>query len=96
MQLVTEHTPPITIPPPLAADLASLKPAAAAKVIAIIEAEEKTYQLQLSDTYEKMKEGTFKNLRRALPMTRQKLDWDKVRFLSARLILMFMCGGTRF
>jgi capping protein (actin filament) muscle Z-line, alpha len=79
VQLITAYEPKITIPAPLASDLAELKPAAAAKIFAIIESEERTYQVQLTDSYENMKEKTFKNLRRALPLTRQKIDWDKVR-----------------
>jgi len=45
----------------------------------MIETEEGRYQSSLNDTYHDMGEKTFKGLRRALPMTRQKLDWDKVR-----------------
>jgi capping protein (actin filament) muscle Z-line, alpha len=45
----------------------------------LIEDEEGKYQMSLNDTYHEMGEKTFKALRRALPMTRQKMDWDKVR-----------------
>lgn len=34
--------------------------------------------MSLNDTYQEMGEKTFKGLRRALPLTRQKIDWDKV------------------
>jgi len=47
--------------------------------MALIGGEEGKYQISLSDTYQEMGEKTFKGLRRALPLTRQKLDWDKVR-----------------
>jgi hypothetical protein len=47
--------------------------------IALIEDEEGNYQTSLNTTYHEMGEKTFKGLRRALPLTRQKLDWDKVR-----------------
>jgi capping protein alpha len=50
----------------------------ASKILALIEDEEGKYQASLNDTYHEMGEKTFKGLRRALPMTRQKLDWDKV------------------
>ena len=47
-------------------------------MLALIEAEEGKYQTSLSDAYAEMSEKTFKGLRRALPMTRSKLDWDRV------------------
>lgn len=50
----------------------------ASKVLALIETEESNYQESLGETYQAMGEKTFKGLRRALPMTRSKLDWDKV------------------
>ena len=50
----------------------------ASKILALVEDEEGKYQASLNDTYHEMGEKTFKGLRRALPMTRQKLDWDKV------------------
>ncbi|KAJ7935556.1 F-actin-capping protein subunit alpha, partial [Mycena leptocephala] len=49
----------------------------ASKILALIEDEEGKYQTSLTDTYQEMGEKTFKGLRRALPLTRQKLDWDK-------------------
>jgi F-actin-capping protein subunit alpha len=45
-----------------------------------MELQEGEYQTSLNDTYAEMGEKTFKGLRRALPLTRQKMDWDKVRF----------------
>jgi len=54
---------------------------ASSKILALIEGEEGKYQISLSDTYQEMGEKTFKGLRRALPLTRQKLDWDKVQKL---------------
>ncbi len=48
------------------------------------------YQISLNETYQEMGEKTFKGLRRALPLTRQKLDWDKVRAVSiVKIILNF-------
>ena len=46
--------------------------------------EETRLQTSLNDSYHEMGEKAFKGLRRALPLTRQKIDWDKVcifRFL---------------
>jgi capping protein alpha len=51
---------------------------AAPKILALIEKEESYYQQSLAHSYQDMGEKIFKGLRRALPMTRQKMDWDKV------------------
>jgi len=51
---------------------------AASKILALIEDVESKYQVSLNEAYQEMLEKTFKSLRRALPMTRSKLDWDKV------------------
>ena len=53
-------------------------PASASKILALIETEESKYQTSLNEAYQEMSEKTFKGLRRALPMTRSKLDWDRV------------------
>jgi len=50
----------------------------ATKVLALIENEEGEYETSLTETYQNMSEKTYKSLRRALPMTRSKMDWDKV------------------
>jgi len=74
VQLSTTHTPTISFPPN-----SSLPPAtSASKLLASIEAQEGEYQTSLNESYHEMGEKTFKGLRRALPLTRQKLDWDKV------------------
>jgi hypothetical protein len=51
----------------------------ASKLLAFIEDQESTYQSSLNDSYQGMSDKTYKALRRALPMTRSKMDWDKVR-----------------
>ena len=75
VQLSTTHAVSLALPP-------AISPAggasAASKVLALVESEESRYQTSLNDTYAEMGEKTFKGLRRALPMTRSKLDWDKV------------------
>jgi len=64
----------------LSQQVASASPSiASSKIFALIEDEEGKYQTSLNGTYQEMGEKTFKGLRRALPLTRQKLDWDKVR-----------------
>lgn len=76
VQLTTTHTLSLALPPAISA--ASGNPAAS-KILALIEAEEGKYQMSLTDAYQQMGDKTFKSLRRALPMTRSKLDWEKVR-----------------
>lgn len=74
VQLSTTHTPTINFPPN-----PSLPPATtASKLLASIEEQETSYQVSLNETYHDLGEKTFKGLRRALPMTRQKLDWERV------------------
>ena len=77
VQLSTTHTLSVPLPPS-----ASFSPAtqAASKILGLIESEEGKYQDSLNFAYQDMSEKTFKSLRRALPLTRQKLDWDKVLF----------------
>ena len=39
---------------------------------------EKKYQEELNRGFTNLSEGAFKGLRRQLPVTRQKIEWDKV------------------
>jgi len=74
VQLSTTHNPTFSFPPN-----PTLPPAStASKILASIELQEGEYQASLNDAYAEMGEKTFKGLRRALPLTRQKMDWDKV------------------
>ena len=75
VQLSTTHDISLALPPAINASSAA---PSASKVFALIETEESKYQTTLNDAYQEMSEKTFKGLRRALPMTRSKLDWDKV------------------
>lgn len=43
-----------------------------------ISASEKKYQEELNRSFTSLSEGAFKALRRQLPITRQKIEWDKV------------------
>ncbi|CAO3585808.1 unnamed protein product [Absidia cylindrospora] len=50
----------------------------AATIIKDIAAFDKRYQSAMNDSYNDLAEDTFKGLRRALPLTRNKLDWNKI------------------
>lgn len=49
----------------------------AADVIRAIEAHEQHYQTKLFESTDLLREDAFKALRRTLPITREKVDWDK-------------------
>ncbi|KAF5360578.1 hypothetical protein D9756_004779 [Leucocoprinus leucothites] len=74
VQLTTTHDVAFNLPP----GITSGDNSAASKIVALVEDEEGKYQVSLNETYQEMLEKTFKSLRRALPMTRSKLDWDKI------------------
>ncbi|KAF8340339.1 F-actin-capping protein subunit alpha [Cantharellus anzutake] len=79
VQLSTQHNPTFPFPPSgLSPDSAASYSHITTKILAQVEALEDFYQRELNDAYTEMGEKTFKSLRRALPLTRQKLDWDKV------------------
>ena len=52
--------------------------ASAADVMRKIAAEEKKYQEDLNKAFGSLSEGAFKALRRQLPITRQKIEWEKI------------------
>ncbi|KAL9045968.1 MAG: hypothetical protein Q9214_001083 [Letrouitia sp. 1 TL-2023] len=57
----------------------SLSPSAlAAEITKSISSVEKKYQEELNKGFTKLSEGEFKNLRRQLPVTRQKIEWEKI------------------
>lgn len=75
VQLEAKHNVSFRIPQAIASSASS---SAATKILALIAEEEGKYQVKLNEAYQEMGEKTFKGLRRALPLTRQKIDWDKV------------------
>ncbi|KAJ9476755.1 F-actin-capping protein subunit alpha [Pseudozyma hubeiensis] len=48
------------------------------EVVRVIGAHEDAWQKALEQSYDELAERAFKALRRQLPLTRQKVDWDKV------------------
>lgn len=57
---------------------ASLSSGSAAEIVKNIIGVEKKYQEELNRAFGALSEGAFKSLRRQLPITRQKIDWDKI------------------
>lgn len=47
-------------------------------MISRIAAAERAHQEELNGAFSRMAEGAFKGLRRQLPITRQKIEWEKV------------------
>ncbi|KAL6709871.1 F-actin-capping protein subunit alpha [Coniothyrium glycines] len=52
--------------------------ASASEIMRKISVEEKKYQEDLNKAFGSLSEGAFKALRRQLPITRQKIEWEKI------------------
>nr|ODN94991.1 F-actin capping [Cryptococcus depauperatus CBS 7855] len=73
VQLATNHT--VSFPYPSSA---SGSQSVVSQIVTTISKIETNYHFELNDVYGKLGDKTFRALRRALPVTRQKMDWDKV------------------
>lgn len=56
----------------------SLSSTSATSVLREIAVAENKYQQELNKGFANLSEGAFKGLRRQLPITRQKIEWDKI------------------
>ena len=74
VQMQTKHVPQL---PELAIPADATAADVAKALVSAIEKHEQAYQMALADTTEMLRERAFKALRRALPLTREKIDWDK-------------------
>jgi len=52
--------------------------ASATAIVKEITSAEKKYQEEVNKGFTSLSEGAFKGLRRQLPITRQKIEWDKI------------------
>lgn len=56
----------------------SVSSASASSILREIAVSEKKYQEEINKGFNNLSEGAFKGLRRQLPITRQKIEWDKI------------------
>merc|ERR1711977_646858 len=59
-------------------DPSSISSASASTILREITVAEKKYQEEVNKGFNNLSEGAFKGLRRQLPITRQKIEWDKI------------------
>ena len=52
--------------------------AGASEIVRQVGNAEKKYQEDLNKAFGSLSEGAFKSLRRQLPITRQKIEWEKI------------------
>lgn len=52
---------------------------------------EKKYQDELNRGFAQLSEGAFKGLRRQLPVTRQKVEWEKIGTYRVSAVSSILC-----
>ena len=57
---------------------ATISSDSASNIVREINLAEKRYQEEVNKGFNNLSEGAFKGLRRQLPITRQKIEWDKI------------------
>jgi len=72
VQLTTDLNKPMSVPDKGNAN------ATATEVVKAIQKAEAEFQASLENSYNQMSDTTFKALRRVLPITRTKIDWEKI------------------
>jgi len=58
--------------------LSTSSSASGSYIIRAIAIAEKQYQEELNRAFVQLSEGAFKGLRRQLPVTRQKIEWERI------------------
>ena len=58
--------------------LSASSSSSAAEVVKQIAGAERAYQEELNRGFQALSEGVFKSLRRQLPVTRQRVEWERV------------------
>ncbi|KAL8921833.1 MAG: hypothetical protein Q9172_003824 [Xanthocarpia lactea] len=74
----TKNVPEIRLSDNGDAGVGSSSAALAAEVLRKIAGVEREYQEELNKGFMRLSEGEFKGLRRQLPVTRQKVEWEKI------------------
>ena len=70
---------------PISSSLSSS--ASASEVVKQISGIERRYQEELNRGFQNLSENAFKSLRRQLPVTRQKVEWDKIAAYKAGYVI---------
>ena len=65
-----------------------------AAVARAITAVERKYHEELNRAFAKLAEGVFKSLRRQLPVTRQKVEWEKVGGYRVSFVWFYVWSGV--